>query len=55
MVGMGKSGVDIAVEASHIATKVQPPSHLRSSGRVMLEAIAEFAITAGRASWVYPV
>lgn len=55
VVGMGNSGVDIAVEAGRVATKVQPPSHLKSSGGVMPEAIAEFAISAGRASWVYPV
>lgn len=54
VVGMGNSGVDIAVEASRVAAKVSPPSHPRGAGRVMLGAIAQFALTTGRASWVYP-
>lgn len=36
VVGMGNSGVDIAVEASRVAAKVPPPSHPRGVGRVML-------------------
>lgn len=52
VVGMGNSGVDIAVEASRVATKVPPLSHPRV---VMVGAIAQFAITIGRASWDHSV
>lgn len=54
VVGMGNSGVDIAVEASHVATKVPLPRHRRGVGRMMLGATPQPAIAAGRASWVYP-
>lgn len=47
VVGMGNSGVDIAVEASHVAAKVPPPCHPRAVGRGTLGTVAQGAVITG--------
>lgn len=47
VVGMGNSGVDIAVEASRVAAKVPPPCHPGGVGRRTLGTIAQGAVITG--------
>lgn len=47
VVGMGNSGVDIAVEASRVAAKVPPPCHPRGVGRGTLGTAAQRTVITG--------